>query len=192
MPLPVAYALLGAAVCVAADRDGASAARGRIVAAVVLVNGADLDFLPGLLVGDPHRFHRMQMHSLGWAILMALIAGVLVHRSWSRPWPLRPGWPTGAAGSALIVGILWATHALLDSLNADYSDPVGVMLFWPVSRAWIPSLPLFYNVEKVAGAASLLDFGRSLLTWHNFQAMALELAVIGPVLVWAIWSRRRH
>jgi hypothetical protein len=133
----------------------------------------------------------MAAHSLGWALIVALVAAWLVQRGATRAWPLRPGLPSGAAGTALMVGALWATHALLDSLNADYSEPIGVMMFWPVSQAWVPSLPLFYNVEKVAGPASLAVFARSLLTLHNVQALALEFAVTAPILGLAIWWRRR-
>jgi hypothetical protein len=192
MPLPVAHALVGGAVCVAADRDGDKASWQRLGLAVLLANAADLDFLPGLLVGDPHRYHRMAAHSLGWALLVAVVAAWLVRRGLAGVWPLRPGLPQGAVGTALMVGVLWTTHALLDSLNADYTEPIGVMIFWPVSTAWVPSLPFFYNIEKVAGPASLTEFASSLFTLHNARALALEFAVTAPILGLALWWRRRR
>ena len=192
MPLPIAHSLLGGAVCVASDRDGTMAGYGRLALAVVLANGADLDYLPGMLVGDPHRFHRMASHSLGWAILVALVAAWLVRQGWIRAWPLRPGWPSGALGTALIVGLLWASHIVLDSLNADYSEPVGVMMFWPLSTVWVPAIPIFYNVDKIAGPASPWAFARSLVSMHNLRAALLEVALLGPVLGAAIWWRRQR
>ncbi len=190
MPLPIAHSLLGGAVCVASDRDGALAGYQRFAMAVVLANGADLDYLPGMLVGDPHRFHRMAAHSLGGALVVALLAAWLVRHGWVRAWPLRPGWPSGAGGTALIVALLWASHILLDSLNADLSEPVGVMMFWPLSQMWVPALPLFYNVDKISGPASPLAFARSLVTAHNLRAAALEVAVTGPLLGLTIWWRQ--
>ncbi len=192
MPLPIAHSLLGGAVCLATDRDGAAAGYRRFVLAAVLANGADLDYLPGMLVGDPHRFHRMAAHSLGWAVLVAILAAWLVRRGWVRAWPLRPGWPTGAAGTAVIVALLWASHVLLDSLNADFSEPVGVMMFWPVSSVWVPAIPLFYNIDKIAGPASPWAFVRSLMTAHNLRAGLLEVALMGPLLGLAVWLRRQR
>jgi len=192
MPLPIAHSLLGGAVCVVADRDGASAGYARLALAVVLANGADLDYLPGMLVGDPHRFHRMAAHSLGWAVLVGLLAAWLVRRGWLRPWPLRRGWSSGAAGTAMIVALLWASHVLLDSLNADFSEPIGVMMFWPLSSMWVPAIPIFYNIDKISGPASPLAFARSLLTAHNLRAMLLELALVGPILGAALWWRRQR
>jgi len=192
MPLPIAHSLLGGAVCVASDRDGARAGYGRLALAVVLANGADIDYLPGMLVGDPHRFHRMAAHSLGWAVLVAVLAAWLVRRGWFHGWPLRPGWPSGAAGTALIVALLWASHVLLDSLNADFSEPVGMMMFWPLSYSWVPSIPLFYNIDKISGPASPLVFARSLATTHNLRAALLEIALMGPLLGLAVWWRRRR
>ena len=192
MPLPIAHSLLGGAVCVASDRDGAAAGYGRLALAVVLANGADLDYLPGMLVGDPHRFHRMAAHSLGAAVLVALLAAWLVRRGWVHAWPSRSGWPSGAAGTAPIVALLWASHVLLDSLNADFSEPIGVMMFWPLSHVWVPAIPLFYNIDKVSGPASPLVFARSLVNAHNLRAMLLEVALMGPVLGLALWWRRQR
>jgi len=192
MPLPIAHSLLGGVVCVASDRDGAAAGYGRFALAVVLANGADLDYLPGMLLGDPHRFHRMAAHSLGWAILVGVLAAWLVRRGWVRAWPLRPGWPSGAAGTGMMVALLWASHVLLDSLNADYTAPVGVMMFWPLSDVWVPAIPLFYNIDKIAGQASPWAFARSLVTAHNLRAALLEVALMGPLLGLTVWWRRRR
>ena len=192
MPLPIAHSLLGGAVCVASDRDGAAAGYRRFTLAVILANGADLDYLPGMLMGDPHRFHRMATHSFGSAILVALLVAWLVRRGWLRAWPLRPGWPSGAAGTAMIVGLLWASHIVLDSLNADFSEPVGVMMFWPLSTVWVPAIPLFYNIDKIAGPASPWAFARSLLSAHNLRAALLEMALLGPLLGLTVWWRRQR
>ncbi|NKB89405.1 MAG: hypothetical protein GKS06_14390 [Acidobacteria bacterium] len=190
MPLPVAHSLLGATVCVVADRD-AVVPPGRLFAAMVLANAADLDYLAGILVGEPHRFHRMASHSVTVAVVVGLAAALLVNRGWLPAWPVRRGWPSGAAGTALVVSLLALSHVLLDSLNADYSDPVGVQAFWPFSQRWMMAFPLFYNVEKLAGAATPLAFLSSLLIWHNVKAALLEVALLGPLLFGAVWWRRR-
>ena len=191
MPLPVAHSLLGATICVAADRDGAGVSPGRLATAVVLANAADLDYLPGMLIGDPHRFHRMASHSLTFAVLVGIAAAIAVRSGVVRDWPLRPGLPRGALGTGLIATAVWMSHPVLDLFNGDYSEPTGVLLFWPFLEVWVASTPFFMNVDKVAGAATPWAFAWSLVTWHNVKTAALEFAVLGPVLAATVWWRRR-
>src|ERR1044071_7547790 len=63
MPSPVGHSLAGLiAYQIAPEIDGM--ARGRVVALYLLAaNAPDLDFLPGLIVGDPNRFHHGISHS---------------------------------------------------------------------------------------------------------------------------------
>ena len=192
MPLPLAHSLIGVAVCVATDEE-VLPRPGHLLAAVVLANGADLDYLPGFFLGDPHRFHRMATHSIGFSLLVGALAAALVGLGWLRPWRLRSGLPRGALGTGLIVAALWATHIVLDSLNADYSEPVGQMLLWPLSNVWVPAvLPIFYNVDKVAGPATPVAFVLSLVNWHNVRALVLEFVLTAPILALAVSGRRRR
>jgi membrane-bound metal-dependent hydrolase YbcI (DUF457 family) len=190
MPLPVGHSLIGATVGVLADRDGARISPGRLLAAVVLANAPDFDYLPGVLLGDPHRFHRMAVHSLGWALLVGALAALWVKFGRRDPWPVHSRWRSGAATTGIVVAALWASHIALDSLNADFSEPVGQMIFWPLSTGWYSAVPVFMNIDKVAGPATPWGFALSLLTLHNLQAVALEAVAIGPLLLLALWLRR--
>lgn len=190
MPLPVAHSLLGATICLAADRDGESPSAARLLTAAALANAADLDYLPGMLLGDPHRFHRMATHSVTFAVLAGLAAAAIVRYGGMRPWPLRPGLPRGALGTGLLVGAIWFSHTVLDLFNGDYTDPGGVLLFWPFIDYWVIAWPIFLDVDKVSGAATPVAFLWSLLTWHNVRAAALELAAFGPLFAATMWLRR--
>lgn len=189
MPLPVAHALGGVAIYAALDADGSLRPTPRLVAAVVLANAPDLDMIPGILTGDPNRFH----HGLTHSLLAALVVGVVaagIARGTGRGWPLRTGRPAGAAGTLLIVAALWASHVFLDMLTHDPSPPMGVPALWPMVIERVTLAPLFARADKVTGPASAGEFVLSLLSRHNLAATLREMLLLGPVVVAARWWRR--
>jgi len=99
-----------------------------ILAAIAVA--PDLD----LLIGR----HSAETHSLGAALIVAAIA------AWLR-WPVaRERWRIGLA-----VFVAWASHPLLDAMGQDSSPPLGVMAFWPLSRAYVQtSVVLFLPVSR--------------------------------------------
>jgi len=125
----------------------------------------DLDLLLRFLDGRNH--HQAQVHSVGFALLAALLVFALA--SWR-------GW-AGAAGLGLGACLGWLSHLGLDYLSVDTHPPIGLMAFWPFSTAYFNSpWPLF------------LDIGRT-LEWatvrHDAVAMAWEAAVLVTCLALA-------
>lgn len=57
MSLPVSHSLAGAAIDSVADADGRLGEWRRLLLAVALANAPGLDLVPGLIRGDPNRFH---------------------------------------------------------------------------------------------------------------------------------------
>jgi membrane-bound metal-dependent hydrolase YbcI (DUF457 family) len=173
MPSPFAHAVAGLTVHVLASRT-----RDELhdVRRAVLVVGAavapDLDLLFKLVDGRNH--HNNETHSLGAALLAGLLAALVL------PW-LRLARPLALAG---VLSVAWASHVLLDYLNRDTHPPIGIMAFWPWTRAYfkIP-WPLF------------LDIGRTLewaTVWNNLAAAAWEACVLLPLLWAAFRFRARH
>ena len=100
----------------------------------------DLDFLPGLLVGEPNRFHQTYSHSLGLALLTALALGGIT--KWRIP--RLPFLRTG-----LYFFLLYGSHLALDYFTEDYRPPCGTPLFWPFSNdPYTASLPVFLPVKR--------------------------------------------
>lgn len=129
---------------------------------------ADLDFLPGLLLGDPARFHHGASHS----VLVMLVASALVLAAW------RTRAPVGGRGVLLVTG------AFLSHLGADWvtHDPgvrQGLPLAWPLSSA--RSLGPVWLVPAVARAWPP--------TWewlaHTAWLVVTELALVLPLLLGA-------
>ncbi len=87
----------------------------------------DLDFVPGMLLGNIGRFHHGPSHSLGMAIGLTLIAGVLVTLFGKRPSVLR---------ITSFVFILIFSHLVLDYFTEDFNPPFGFPLFWPLSESY--------------------------------------------------------
>lgn len=131
----------------------------------------DLDFLPGLIIGDPSRFH----HAVTHTIVAAIAAGALATLAASAD---RARW--GA-----LIGLSYATHLLLDFLTLDDSPPRGIPLLWPLtSRVFLSASPPFDRVVHSGGGPL---FGA-----HNFAVATRELLVLLPILVIvAIWARSR-
>ncbi|HWN81925.1 MAG TPA: metal-dependent hydrolase [Candidatus Udaeobacter sp.] len=137
---------------------------------VFAANAPDLDFVPGILLGEPDRFHHGPAHSLGGAIIFAGLAW-LVARALRR----RQALPIAA-----LMGAGFMSHLFLDMCSLDTRAPNGVPLFWPFSSAYIMlPLPVFMDIQRNTAAS---NFFTSLLSRHNLQAISWEFVVMGLVL----------
>ena len=90
----------------------------------------DLDFFPGLILGNPSRFHHGPFHSLGMAIGLSLTT-VFLMAFFGRD---RSFFKTGG-----FVFILICFHLFLDFFTEDLKPPFGFPLFWPFSSTYFLS-----------------------------------------------------
>ncbi len=166
MPLPVGHAVAG---LIAARLVSARWRWKTALGAIVIANLADLDFLPGFLLGQPNRFHHGPSHTLMAALLLWVLfrlAGPL-----RRTFPLPPG----------VVFWTYGSHLALDWITVDLRPPFGMQLFWPFSNEWYLSAhPLFLNIERASDSAR---FFPSLFNVHNLAAAGLELLWVGAILL---------
>jgi inner membrane protein len=190
MPLPLAHSLAGVAVWATLDRSSDLRPAGRLALAVVIANAPDLDLVPGVLLGDPNRFHHGFTHSLLTAVAVGVALG------WAArcrvPPALARAFPGGGIGTAILVAALWSSHVVLDMLTHDASSPMGVLALWPLSDARFHLVDIFERADKVAGPASAVEFVRSLLSAHNARALLREGLILGPLVAAAFWWRRRR
>ena len=169
MSTPLGHALAGAAVgLLLADRIDVR--RAAVVGAAAAV-APDLDFIPGLLIGDPGRFHHAASHTFIAALIVAAAAGAMtVVRRWR--------W-------AVLVFLAYCTHLALDYLTVDDSQPHGIPLLWPLSaRTFVAPDPPFDRV---------LHSNISVINLHNIEVAARELLIFLPVVVLlALWRTHRR
>jgi len=184
MSSPVGHSIAGWAVQRAFGKDTGQSGRtlGALLLFIVGANAPDLDFIPGLLLGDPNRFHHGISHSLGFMLLLACVAGGL------------GGWRLVGSFSRFI-GVfcaLYGSHLILDYLTADGRAPFGIPIFWPLSQqsfgvAW----PIFSGIRHEVPGADVGAFLRSSFSLYNAGQALVEICVLAPLALAAGWTRRR-
>ncbi len=174
MASPVGHALAGwIGHHLAGDRRPWAQRWRHLMLCVAAANLADLDFIPGILIGVPDRFHHGAAHSIGAALLVGLLAWL---------WFRRGG---RAGGRATLVFGLYLSHLFIDWAARDTRPPEGIPLLWPLSGTYFQSgIPLFLDIQR--------DY---LPSWtmirHNLLAVALEIAILlPPALALLLWRRK--
>lgn len=168
MPSPIGHGLAALAVGWAVAGREQPAARTLTQAAIFVAIGVapDLD----LLVGR----HSAETHSVGAAAIVASIA------AWRR-WPI-----ASTAGRIWLAAFLaWVSHPVLDSLGRDGTPPLGVMLWWPFSSAYV--LGPWRVFEAISRRYWLDEF-----LWHNIRAVVREVVILLPLTALAFVAARRQ
>jgi inner membrane protein len=138
----------------------------------------DLDVV-GFYLGVPYGSvlgHRGFTHSLGFALLLAVIALAASRRLDSR-----------SSTAFWFVGVCAASHGLIDMLT---NGGLGVALFWPVSdsRYFFPARPIQVSplsISPLLGERGIRVLGSELL-WVWLPA----IASCGALLEWRRWCAR--
>jgi inner membrane protein len=143
---------------------------------LVSANAPDLDFLPGLLMGNEALFHRGAGHSIGGAVLyaLAIMAATAAVAGGGR-----------AALAGALAFLLFTSHLVLDLFVRDIGAPYGIQLFWPFTHGytmapwWVfPALDRHPFDWSVVGRA--------------IPVVGVELLLLGPLVAAAALLRRRR
>ena len=152
------------------------AQRGPLALVVLLANLPDIDYLPGLLVGELNRYHHLYTHTLGWVVATVVSAWWW----WKRRHP-------DADGRTLLVFLAAGlSHLAADFVTTDRRPPLGIMALWPFSSEfYLSATPLFWPLRK----ATVAD----MFQLHNVQAVLVEAAWCLPLLALVLaWKLRRR
>ena len=137
--------------------------------AILSANAPDLDFLPGLLLDEPFRYHRGPVHSLAAAFAFGGLVYILARRRMSQ-----------ARTLAALGFSCYSSHLLLDL--------PGVPLFWPFSWSQpalaLPSIGEAVGWQRLGDTATFVEilFSRAFV-----QTMIVEALVLLPILL-AVWA----
>ena len=179
MASPLGHLAAGAGIAWLA-RDGDATAGGRdqsltllVVAAALWALLPDFDFLPGLVVGAPARFHQGASHSLLFALAAGLV-GMLVVRI--------DGLSPRRIFAVLTTAV--ASHLALDYFVLDRRPPSGLPLLWPFSdERFISPVPLLLGVQHAQSADdSIAVWLGAILSRDNVYSLALEVAWVLALL----------
>ncbi len=192
MPMPIAHAATGAAIYLALKGDKLPRRpEGRwLLLAVCLILAClpDADFLPGMLIGEPNRFHQGASHSLFVGGGLALMAFWALDR-------YAVSYLDGVSRFRLFLlcALAILSHPVLDYFAVDTKiPPGGVPLFWPLDQGlYLSPRPIFLNIQRAGD--STLEFLLSLPSRHNLSAAFREM-LFGAGLNLAVCSfrLRRH
>ena len=158
---------------------------GLLAAAVALANAADLDFVPGVLLGHPAAFHRGITHTVVAALLVG-VAVALVGRLMGRS--LRAWFRLGSWAAAV-----YASHLVVDFFTADVGSPSGAPFLWPVSDRYFLA-PVTLLPEIVIDPSGRRAFLASLFAPHTGRVWATEIGIlvltVGAVQTLRAWCPR--
>jgi inner membrane protein len=170
MPSPIGHSLMGYIIRRATAQPRSSRDWSAIALYVFAANAPDLDFIPGLFVGQLSRFHHGPSHSIGFAILFAALASFLFRRR---------------VRVFVIALSLYLSHVLLDYLIQDPSPPYGVPLFWPLSYEYYMAPFAFFRRFDYA-SHSLDSLLSPMFTLHNLLTVFLEIVLLLPLLIFVV------
>ena len=139
---------------------------------LLMANLPDIDYVPGVLMGEINAFHHWYTHTLGWVAAVALASWVL----WWKT--KRVGWSVLAVLFAAL-----ATHLVADLFSGDGNPPYGIMALWPLTENfYISSTSVFWSLRKATW--------NDVFQWYNIRAALYEALVILPVLVAVLLFKR--
>ena len=169
MPTPVAHFLAGTTIALLSSCQRPLDKR-FLAASVVGASFADVDFGVSFLIG--RNVHHYFTHSVGFALLFA---GAAYFLSRNRP-----------SFTALVLGVSYLSHLVLDMVSEDTAPPYGLQLLWPLSGEFYISPILVFDDIWRGTLAKLFGL-------HNWLAVAREILIVGPptALVF-LWFRRRQ
>jgi membrane-bound metal-dependent hydrolase YbcI (DUF457 family) len=154
------------------SRAGLSRGKGVLVYGLVALGASfpDLDFIPGLILGQAGRFHHGYSHSLGIVIIVSLIVGLLAK------WIHREGSFFKIGSFALALGV---SHLILDFFT---EAPKGFPMLWPFTETkFLSALPVLPRVERTLGHPELYT--------HALFCFVVESLLLIPLWMTSFWRR---
>lgn len=173
MATPVGHSLAAYAVYkLFSGRETPKGGRWLLVS-VSMANAPDLDFLPGLFLGQPALYHQGMTHSLSWATGVSLIVAGLVSLRGESFGPFFG-----------LCFLAYLSHLFMDILGPDNRSPHGLPLFWPISEVYLLSpVSLFLGMHHGASdQISTWEWFERLFDLYNLGAIAVEVAWLAPII----------
>lgn len=171
MPTPVGHSLMGYILYTERKKANWKLNWKDLLVFLLVANLPDIDYLPGFLAGNPNQFHQKMTHSLGFAIIVGIILGLIYHLKEKKNF----------FKYFIIFATIYSSHLFLDFIGKDTRAPYGEQLFWPISNIHVLSpIAIFSDVHK-ASASDI--FFQSLCSWHNLWSVMIEVLILLPVLL---------
>jgi hypothetical protein len=140
---------------------------------ILAANAADLDFLPGLLIGDLARFHHGPSHSIGFVILFGFFVSAFSSRK---------------SFVFVVSSVLYLSHLFLDYFVQDPSQPFGIPFLWPFSHGYY--MAPFAFLSRFDYPPNLSESILSVFTFQNLATISTEILFFLPLLIFVSLFKR--
>jgi inner membrane protein len=140
----------------------------------------DFDFIPGIIEGEPNKYHHGSSHSIFIGLTITLILTLMFYFR-DKFWIYMT-----------LFFSIYLSHLVLDLFSLDQSYPYGLKLLWPFSTEYfISPQSVFADIRRVN---SNTEFVPSLIfNSHNLMAVLREVVILTPpVIVTRLYSRWRR
>jgi inner membrane protein len=172
LPSPIGHSLIGLIVFSRFKNKSLKWNVYLIFLVIFVSNLPDLDFLPGIVLGEPNRYHHGITHSFGFVVILSIFLYFLLK---------------GKRYTKTNVVTIWffslsSLHVFLDFFAKDTTVPYGEPLFWPIWRSYsyFP-YSIFLDIRR---ANDSFQFFPSLFSYHNFQAILIE--ILFAIILWLL------
>ena len=180
MSSPIGHSLAGYLIHTISNRTFSPGNYRSLLIFIIIANLPDLDFLPGILIGEPNRYHHGISHSLGAAVIFSICCAFLLQINRHA---------TALKAFGVYLG-LYASHLALDLLSLDSRPPHGIPIFWPVTSEYyiLPVLPPVKHSHL--DDATIGQFLSDAFSFHNMYVILLECALsVGFLLIFMLFRR---
>lgn len=175
MPSPIGHSLISFAIYPFLKKKINIVKDWRLLVFILVIgNLPDLDFIPGILVGNLNKYHQGLTHTLGFALIVSIIV-------WLGCIFLKIKKPLYYTGLTILLLFI---HYITDCLNMDSRPPIGVNLFWPFLDKHIQMpFPIFYpfnrtDLSKILSLDNLIALGSELIGGGVFLLSAFIISRI--------------
>lgn len=178
MPTPIGHSLISTAIFAGVKNKEARFSAFDYFVFLFFGMLPDLDFLPGLIAGEPSRYHHGLSHSITMSLAAGFLAGLVYYATRRKHF---------VEYSLIFSGVYFA-HVAADFFAVDTSAPFGEQMFWPFWNGYVLS-PFTFFMDVHRSTASH-DFFVSMFNSHNLRTVFVEIAVCVPIFLGVNFFKR--
>jgi inner membrane protein len=182
MATPIGHALGGYAVFLAYPNTGRRDRLRLLGLCIMMAIAPDLDFVPGILKGQPPLYHQGISHSLGFAVLASLVLAVVYSL---RNGTMKVDWS--------LFFFAYLSHLVIDLFGVDGRPPYGIPVFWPLTHAsYLAPFRIFAGVHHASSASDPTgEWIANVFHPANIRVIGIEVLVMAPVVLLMLLIRHR-
>ena len=179
MSSPIGHSLAGLSICFLTPNyllhlQGGGLRTGwkTLLFCIIIACLPDIDFLPGIFVGNINYYHHKGTHSIFFALVISLAVWAVAKKNNRVKW-------------GFLAFMLILSHLAIDYVAIDHIAPFGMPLLWPISGKYFYFKYAFLP-EVLRGSSVMTIFNR-----HNLYTVMVEMIIFLPIAFLSYTRRLR-